>query len=305
MAANPKHHQNLSLPDGRSLGFAEFGALEGPAIFYFHGFPGSRLEARLVQATASRLGLRVIAVDRPGFGISHHQTGRRLTDWPADIRALARHLKTERFSVLGVSGGGPYAMVCAQLLEDQVESLTLVGALGPIHQHSFSEGMRGLDRTVLSVCRLSHQAGRPLMRLASWAVHHHTERLLNHLAGSCPPKDRKALGETVFRQNLASSFREAFRGGSRGSSLDLHLLARPWGFEPGRIRVPATLFHGQADTIVPCRHGRLLSEIIPGCRVRFIQEEGHYSLVANHLEEILASSRPLESQPAAGVDRNA
>jgi pimeloyl-ACP methyl ester carboxylesterase len=103
----------IQLPDGRLLGYAESGAPAGRAVLYFHGHPGARLEAGFLADPATRANVRLIGVDRPGMGLSTYQPGRRLLDWPADIAALADALAIERFAVVGLSGGGPYALACA------------------------------------------------------------------------------------------------------------------------------------------------------------------------------------------------
>lgn len=64
------HNQTFKLPDGRVLGFAEYGSPDGKALLYFHGYPSSRLEGKPVDDMARRRGLRFIAIDRPGFGLS-------------------------------------------------------------------------------------------------------------------------------------------------------------------------------------------------------------------------------------------
>ena len=56
----------LLLGDGRRLGYAQYGTPDGEPLLYFHGHPGSRLEARFAHRTAAEAGLRVIALDRPG-----------------------------------------------------------------------------------------------------------------------------------------------------------------------------------------------------------------------------------------------
>lgn len=106
--------QQVILPDGRKLAYAEFGRPDGVPVLYFHGAPGSRLEPLLIgDDVLNQLGLRVIAPDRPGMGGSDFQRGRGFSDWPADVVALADALGLGRFAVLGNSGGGPYAAVCA------------------------------------------------------------------------------------------------------------------------------------------------------------------------------------------------
>ena len=114
--AASRQNQTITLRDRRTLGFAEYGHRKGHAVFYFHGIQGSRLEAFVFDGPAKALGLRVIAVDRPGIGLSSYQRNRRILDWPGDILQLAHQLDLEAFSVLGYSAGCPYALACAKEL---------------------------------------------------------------------------------------------------------------------------------------------------------------------------------------------
>jgi pimeloyl-ACP methyl ester carboxylesterase len=122
----------LTLPSGRVLGYAEFGAPNGRPLLFFHGFPSSRLEARGLDLIARKRGIRVLALDRPGFGLSGPQPGRRIVDWPDDVRAFARHVHLDSFAVLGGSGGAPYALACAKVLPaDVLQAVGLVSAAPP------------------------------------------------------------------------------------------------------------------------------------------------------------------------------
>ncbi len=124
----------ITLVDGRRLGWAEFGDPQGLPLFYFHGFPASRLEGKLIEAAALRNGIRVIASDRPGYGISDFQPRRRLLDWPCDVKALADRLSIDRFMILGVSGGGPYALACAHAMAPRLRAVGVVCGLGPVFE---------------------------------------------------------------------------------------------------------------------------------------------------------------------------
>jgi pimeloyl-ACP methyl ester carboxylesterase len=75
-------------------------------------YQSSRLEAALGHDVALKLGLRVIAADRPDYGRSSPQPGRTLSNWAEDVAELADHLAIARFDVAAVSGGGPYALAC-------------------------------------------------------------------------------------------------------------------------------------------------------------------------------------------------
>jgi len=103
----------IQLRDGRTLGYAEYGSSEGKPLFYFHGHPGSRFEARFLAEQAAQVGVRLIGIDRPGMGLSSFKARRRLLDWPDDVVELADSLHLDRFAVVGFSGGGPYTLACA------------------------------------------------------------------------------------------------------------------------------------------------------------------------------------------------
>lgn len=117
--------QSLLLPSGRTLGYASYGDPNGIPLLYFHGYPSSRLEASGLSPLASRLNIRLLALDRPGAGLSTYDPHRSVTDWPADVQAFATGLGLPRIAVLGVSGGGPYALACARLLPRD-----MLGAVG-------------------------------------------------------------------------------------------------------------------------------------------------------------------------------
>ena len=69
-ASTDRIHQSMILSSGHRIGFAEFGDPEGIVVFYCHGFPSSRLEGRLYDAAAVSSSVRLIVVDRPGYGFS-------------------------------------------------------------------------------------------------------------------------------------------------------------------------------------------------------------------------------------------
>lgn len=117
----------IVLPDGRTLAYAEFGQADGYPVLYFHGAPSSRLEPLLIGDEAFvRLGLRVIAPDRPGIGGSDFQRGRGFSHWPSDVVSLADALGLGQFALLGNSGGGPYVAVCAARIPNRIRAAVIV-----------------------------------------------------------------------------------------------------------------------------------------------------------------------------------
>src|SRR5215471_15799708 len=138
--------QQIRLAGGRRLGFAEYGEPAGRPVFYCHGWPSCRLEPRAFESTISKLGLRLIAPDRPGYGLSEPRPKRTLSDWAADISNLADQLHIERFDLLGISGGGPYALACAARIPHRLLSVVLICSLAPLASPELTRGMVRLHR---------------------------------------------------------------------------------------------------------------------------------------------------------------
>jgi pimeloyl-ACP methyl ester carboxylesterase len=277
---------DIRLRDGRFLGFAEYGAPDGRPVLYFHGLPASRLEAGLTDLAAVRLGVRIVAPDRPGFGRTDFQPGRTLADWPEDVGQLADALGLERFAVLGVSGGGPCAVACACRMSQRLTAAGLVGSLGPVARPELARAMKWPARlSFFLACRwpeiarwlYAEPAGRLLRRRPLLALH------LLQVAGP----DQPVLKRADIRKLLQESIREAFRCGGRGVLEELRLYASPWELDLGRIDCPVYLWHGERDRTVPVVMGRHLAAAIPHCQARFYRDEGHFSLPVKHMEEIL------------------
>jgi pimeloyl-ACP methyl ester carboxylesterase len=284
----PLSENLLRLPDGRNLGYAEFGSAGGRPVIYMHGLPASRLEARIAEGAARRLDIRLISPDRPGIGYSDFQPGRTLADWPEDVLQLADALDLERFSVLGVSGGGPYAIACACRIPQRIRAVGLVGALGPVSLPELGGAMKLPARFSFQLARqypsladllYARLAGRILWR---WP-------LLALLLLRASQPDQPVLGNPAVADILRLSIGEAFRQGGRGAVQELTLLGGNWDVDPGRITCPVFLWHGEEDRTVPVAMGRYLAAMIPRCRARFLPAEGHFSLPIGHMEEILST----------------
>jgi pimeloyl-ACP methyl ester carboxylesterase len=278
----------VRLPDGRHLGYAEYGRPAGRPIFYFHGFPGCRLEAAPVHETAGAVGVRIVAFDRPGYGLSDAHRGRSLLDWPRDVSDAADALGIRRFAVLGVSGGGPYALACARAIPQRLTATGVVAGLAPVDRPE-------LRRTLIWPMRLGFFLGRNapwLFGALSAGViaaspNSHPEHVMWLLGRSDSEVDRRLAHDDRFRQAIAASIREALRGGARAARQDVQLYARPWGFALKDIRVPVDIWHGEVDATVPIAMGRYLAAQVPESRVTFLPNEGHFSLPFNHAREIL------------------
>jgi pimeloyl-ACP methyl ester carboxylesterase len=276
----------LTLAGGRTLAYAEYGDPLGRPLVYLHGFPGSRLAGGVLDEAALAAGVRVLAPERPGLGLSSPQPGRTLLDHAQDVRALAVALGLGRFSVLGESGGGPYALACAHELPDQLDRVAVVCGLGPVAGPGARAGIAVKERIGYTIAtRAPLVAGRALVPIAAWA-RRWPRQFLRLTRWQLGEADREAL-RGPLGDLLAADFAEAFRQGGRGVGQDLALLFRPWPFEPTAIRIPVAFFHGCQDRTVAVAVARELARSVPGARLRLFERDGHFSLLAREAHTVL------------------
>ena len=276
----------LPLPDGRRLAYAEYGDPAGKPVFFFHGMPGSRL-FRPSDEITRRVGVRLIGVDRPGYGESTFQPNRRILDWPQDIARLADALKIDRFGVAGHSGGGPYTLACAYSLPDRVKVAAPICGAGPLDAPG---GTRGMDLQN----RLGFRYGRyipwPLWQAIVWIAYRHklapAAAPVKRRRSRRPPADQDLMDLLDVREACVISENEAFRPGLRGFAWDARLLTRPWGFPLEKIATPVLLWHGTDDNTTPFPMAVYVASRLPNCKVTFCKGEAHL-LIFPHWEEIL------------------
>lgn len=280
--------KSIKLSDGRFLGYAVFGdpSFREP-IFYFHGFPGSRLEVGFAHAAALRAGVTLIGIDRPGFGISTHYPARRILDFPQDTLAVADVLKIETFSIFGISGGSPYALACAARIPRRLKRVGIISGLGSVEIPGALRAMNFFNRNMLTLAAKAPFAANLIVRRLTKALHRHPQAMVRWLMTVSPPADKAILRRPDVRALLGENFREALRGNASGIAHELALIARPWGFSVQDIAVPATVWHGTADDYVPLCMGEYHASMIPGCRAHFVPNQGHF-MVISMIDEILA-----------------
>lgn len=281
----------IRLPDGRRLGYAEYGDPEGKPVLHFHGTPDSRLEGTLadVSEAATRLGVRLILPDRPGIGLSDFKPGRTVLDWPDDVLALADALGLERYAIMGLSGGGPYAAACAYKIPQRISRVGIISGVAP---PEIPGAMDLLNKTSDGQAVQLGAKSPLLLRLAlAYTVFQFRRdpyKVVAQTLAEVSPPDRAALKRSEVVETVVRMTGGAFAQGGRGAAWDYTLFSRPWGFSLADIRLPVYLWHGEEDWTCPVEMGRYAAENIPGCTAKFYPGEGHISLVVNHFAEILA-----------------
>jgi pimeloyl-ACP methyl ester carboxylesterase len=286
-----EREHRLRLADGRTLACLELGDPGGSPVLYFHGYPGSRLEGRLAAGAARRHGLRLLAPDRPGFGQSTFLPGRTISAWAVDVAELADQFELERFAIVGVSGGGPYALACAARIPERLSRVGLIGAVWPLARRQLTHDMVTLNRLALALAARSPFLARLTAQLVARWVRRHPGHQLAHMMATASPADRRVLADPAYRAMVTQSTAEALRQGGRGAAWELTLLARPWDFRLQEVTVPVRIWQGLADSIVPPATAQDLAAALPSSECHYLPDEGHLSVVVRHLDAVLADLR--------------
>jgi pimeloyl-ACP methyl ester carboxylesterase len=267
------------------LGYAEYGAPEGKPIFFFAGSPGSRLDwpglADHADAAAD-LNARIIALDRPGCGLSDFKSGRQFLDWPDDVVELAEALQLDRFAVLGVSGGGPYAAACAFKIPERLTATAIVSGVGPVDAPGTKDGSSWTLYGKGSVTR------RFMLMMLSMGLRKNPDQFASKLEESFSGPDKELLltkPETV--NAVMGTFGEALRPGIAGLHYEAGLYTQPWGFQLENITAEIHLWHGEQDGNVLVSVGRYVADALPNCQANFIENEGHLTLTLNYVRDFL------------------
>src|SRR4051812_18580753 len=141
----------VTLDNGARIALSEYGDSRGTPVFFCHGWPSSRTMAELAHDAAGVLGIRLISPDRPGIRDSDFQANRRLLDWPPLLNEIADRLGVDRFRILAISGGAPYAYASAWITPERIEKIAVVSGAPPLDQLQDLDGLLPIHRRMLAL----------------------------------------------------------------------------------------------------------------------------------------------------------
>jgi pimeloyl-ACP methyl ester carboxylesterase len=257
---------DVELADGRVLHVYDTGG--GPlAVLWHHGTPNIGAPPAPLFAAASRLGIRWVSHDRPGYGGSTARPGRDVASAAADASAVADALGIDRFAVMGHSGGGPHALACGALLGGRVLAVVSVSALAPFPADGLDwfAGMSDAGVASLRAAVLGRAAKEEYEAMASDADPGFT------------PADHAALAGAWSW--VLDVVRPAIAAGPAALVDDDLAFVAPWGFDPASITAPVLLVHGAQDRLVPSSHALWLAERCPTAELLLTPDDGHVSIL--------------------------
>jgi pimeloyl-ACP methyl ester carboxylesterase len=227
---------------------------------------------------ATELGLRMVCLERPGFGWSDFVANRTVLDWAADVADATSALGIDRYAVAGVSAGAPYALACAARPPPGLDAVGVIAGLVPARFSGDGMFARMIERN------------RPEAEAAARA---HFEAMAGDIdglvraMGTGDGPDAHIYARPDVQDRFAATRREAFRQGVEGAAFDLMLAHQPWGFELGDLEIATRWWHGSLDPIVPLADVRAATA---GTRidVTIYEGEGH-AIGFVHGADILAA----------------
>jgi pimeloyl-ACP methyl ester carboxylesterase len=290
--------------DGRRLSTQMYGDPDGKPVFLLHGTPGSRLGPHPRSAVLHRLGVRLIAFDRPGYGESDRLEGRRVADAAADVQAIADAYGLRRFAVVGRSGGGPHALACAALLPERTTKAAALVSLAPRSADGLDwlDGMARSNVVEFTAASNGYAGIAAHTKAVADAFRADPASLIASIQAELPDPDKRVVADRGIRSMLVETFTEAMRTSDYGWIDDALAFCSPWGFDPGAVTVPVLLWHGANDVFSPASHARWLADRIPNATVIVQAGAAHFGAldVLPDILRWLSVGRPAHDRSVRG-----
>lgn len=276
----------LELSPRVQLGYCDLGPKDGTPIFLFHGNPGSRLQVPAKLSVLKKLGIRLITVDRPGYGYTTAKASRDILDWPPMVEALANHLGLNTFAVTGVSAGAPYALACSYILPNRVTNIGVVSGMIPAHKLGALRRMPIHHSATLLAAKHAPWLMQGPMMMLNLGIALWPNTIFNELKNQAPECDRRILAHPDVHHLMLEDFKEAFRQGSAGVETEMRCLSENWKFSLNFVECPVDIYHGTHDTTVPLDMVKHSAQKFPQKQLHVISGEGHF-LFFKYAEQIL------------------
>jgi pimeloyl-ACP methyl ester carboxylesterase len=269
---------------GRSVGAADFGDPDGTAVLWCHGGPGSRLEARWLDHAAADAGLRIIGVDRPGYGLSDPRPGRSIKDAIDDLFLVADRLGIDRFATVGVSTGGAYALGAAALAPQRVLAVVACCSMTDM---SWGPGRATMDHPHAHAVWDAPDRDAAITA----AIEAHGEDGSKMLNGGMAPAlaelDAQLFADPSWMKPAMQGFGQMFTFGLQGYADDRIADSPGWtSFDVTRITCPVSVLHGTADKLVAVIQAEHTTALVPGAELVLMNGHGHFSIEALVVPEL-------------------
>lgn len=279
--------ETISLGDGRVVAYEQWGDSRGQPMFFVHGTPGCRLSRHPDASLWPGLHLRVITLDRPGYGQSTPLPERKVRHAAQDVAAVADALGLERFLVVGQSGGGPHALACAAVLGERVIACAPVASAAP-HTQQEIDGLIAVNRESYRVWSESGRTGlvRFLEELRE-RILADPAAVLEAVLADAPPADLEWNQRADVQRVHHEAITEALRPGVDGWVDDAaSIFHEDWDIDLGAVTCPVRFWHSDDDRNAPLSSIRRVVDQVPAATLHVWTDEGH-TAPARHMGDVL------------------
>jgi non-heme chloroperoxidase len=215
-----------TLADGRQARFVDLGEPDWDTVVFVGGLAtsaGAVLLTEFARPLRERLRLRLVCVERNGFGETAFDPALGCDDYASVVLETLEGRQAERFAIVAFSGGGPFAAALAARAPDRLRSLHLAAAAAG------AGGQVGLTLSVEQIVRdpgsfWSFPPDSPILRIPGFVE-------------TAVAEGRRALASTA---TAAAAFAH-----------ELELLRTTALPDLSAIDVPTYLYWGSADPVVP------------------------------------------------------
>lgn len=264
---------SVTADGGRRIAVQITGPDDGPPVLLCHAAPGSRLHDPDPETTADA-GIRLITMDRPGYGGSDRLADGLVPTIPRfadDCAAVLDHLGVPATAVAGWSAGGRVAMALAARRPDLVRSIAIIATPAPDEEVAW---IGAEEKAMIAAMPADPDSALATLEQMLAPMTTDPEAGLGMVGGG--PADEAALEDTDLRAALVVMLTEAFAQGPAGLAADLmsYTLA-PWGFDPRAVGAPVRCWYGEADPIVGPAHGQWWADQVADGALIAVPEVGH------------------------------
>jgi len=281
----------MTVRDGRTVAWTDWGDADGIALLRVPGTPGCRWSVRSDRTPWAERGLRVVPTERPGFGASTRLPGRRFREHADDLAEVLDHLGLDRVHLTGGSGAAPHELALCQYHPDRVVAATVVAGATPLTADEV-EAMIPLNAQVWRLMREDRRAdAAAVMAPLRTAMLVDPLGAFHGIMDTAPPEDLAVMDDPQWQAGFARATVEALTAGLDGWVDESQALTLEWDVDPASVPTSVTWYHAVEDRNCPISAARRLVHALPNARFVEWTDAGHltaYHREAELLDELLA-----------------
>jgi len=283
-----RDYQVLQLADGRNMSYEELGDPEGQLVVHCHSVLGSRLEKAFnADEICKQRNVRLIVIDRPGFGTSDPDADACYAKWPHDLVQLVDYLGVEQISLTGYAMGGQYVLACLHEIPERIKQAAIISSgMTPETVEDYEQ--------IVPLYKMNNKLARHVPKVYGLlssvlvkGVLNDPDNFFSQLSEKLDKEDQKVMATENFKTNMFASMKEGFRQGGKASSKEIVRYMHDWGFDLRKITVPLHIWHGDCDHHVPYILSKKFEPLIKNKKYFTQKEMGHY-MFFTHWEQILS-----------------